>query len=180
MSQFNQKGLLISLLVTGALCFMTLPVQADSVKSCIEVSSTNLLSDSEVKVIQLSDPLEVTFSWNPADPDAHFDIYIALQSPSEMGEQDIQLSFLDVAGHFHQTVESYLTDQQAWDGKITVLKYEELPFENVRLDQFSGMIGLYAFYAVVVPEGTEKENVLNPDYWISDLCSDMFFVTRTR
>ncbi|MEK8017207.1 MAG: hypothetical protein VSS75_010085 [Candidatus Parabeggiatoa sp.] len=177
MYQFNQKGLLISLLVTGILCFMTLPAQADSVKSCIQVSSTNQLSDSDMKVIQPSDPLEVTFSWTPVDPDVHFDIYIALQSPSEMG--DVLLSFLDIAGHFHQTVESYFTGQEAWDGKITVLKYEELPFANVRLEQLTG-IGLYAFYAVVVPEGTEKGNVLNPAYWISDLCSDMFFITRTK
>jgi hypothetical protein len=179
MYPFYEKGFLISLLVIGALSFTTLPAQADSVKSCIQVSSTNQLSDSKLKVIQFNDPLEVTFSWNPDVPDSYFDIYIALQFPSEMGEQNVQLNFLDFAGYFHQSVEPYLTAQEVWDGKITVLKYDTLPFENVRLEQLSG-IGLYAFYAVVVPEGTEKENVLNPAYWISDLCSDMFFVTRTK
>ncbi len=176
MRQNNQQGLFLSLLV--AVLFMPLsPTQADSVKSCLEMSSTNPLSDSDSKIIQLSDPLEMTFAWNQVDPDVHFDIYIALQFPSTM--EDIQLRFLDTAGNFHQTVEPYLIDQQAWNGKITVLKYEKLPFANVRLDQLSG-IGQYAFYAVVVPKGTEKQNVLNPAYWISDLCSEKVFVTRTR
>ena len=173
----NQQGFLLSSLVAGVLLFIPLFVQADSLKSCIEMSTTNPLSDSDVNVIQTSDPLEMTFAWNPVNPDAHFDIYIALQFPPVNGHT--QLNFLDNAGNFHQNVEPYLTNQQAWDGKITVLKYEKLPFANVRLDQLSG-IGQYAFYAVVVPENTEKENVLNSDYWISDLCSEMIFVTRTR
>jgi len=177
MYQRNKKIFLPKFLAISVLSFIPLFVQADSAKSCIEMSATNKLSDSKIKVIQSSDSLAMTFAWNQVDPDAYFDIYIALQLPSTT--EDMQLRFLDKAGNFHQTVVPNQTNQQARNGKTTVLKYEKLPFANVRLDQLTGM-GQYAFHAVIVPTGTETENVQNPAYWVGDLCSEMIFVTRTR
>jgi hypothetical protein len=136
------------------------------------ITAPAMLNDSTLKIMKLGEPVEVAFSVEKVDPHSHFDIYVALQAPAKDGEVR-PLWYLNAEQNFSPMLAPYLSNQQTWNGKITILSYQALPSDIE-------WVGQYVFYAVLVPAGTALDKVLEPSQWASHLASDQFFLTRTK
>jgi hypothetical protein len=171
MSFFNSKGLIsLILIVSSSVAFADQNNETTHLQIEVVASGQSLSDNNELKIKQLGELLEVRFSVTDIDPQTAFDIYIALEKPSESGQS--QLWFVDSKGRLLETITPHLTDQTAWPGKATLISHE-LPI-------YAQWVGQYTFYAVLMAAGTESEKVLEASHWKSRLAADRFFLTRVK
>ena len=171
MSLFNPKGLIsLILIVTSSVAFADQNNDTANLQIEVVASGQSLSDNNELKIKQLGEPLEVQFSVTDIDPQTAFDIYVALEKPTE--SEQSQLWFVDSKGHLLDTITPHLTNQTAWPGKVTLISYE--------LPMYANWVGEYTFYAVLMAAGTESEKVVEASYWKSRLAADQFFLTRVK
>jgi hypothetical protein len=171
MSLFNPKGLIsLIFIVTSSVVFADQNNDTASLQIEVVTSGQSLSDNNKLKIKQLGEPLEVQFSLTDIDPQTAFDIYIALEKPTESGQS--QLWFVDSKGRLVETITPHLTNQTAWEGKATLISHE-LPI-------YAQWVGQYTLYAVLLAAGTKSEKVVEASYWKSRLAADQFFLTRVK
>jgi len=174
MSPFNPKGLISLILVaTSSVAFADPSSDTANLQIEIVARAQSLSDNNELKIKQLGEPLDIQFSVADIDPQTIFDIYIALEKPTESESEQSQPLFVNSQGDFVEITTPYLINQTAWPGQVTLISYEQLPI-------YAKWVGQYTFYAVLMAAGTKSEKVLEPSYWESRLAADKFFLTRVK
>jgi len=136
---------------------------ADKVAT-VEISGETIFN---TKMNYLGELLNVRLSFKGFESQGYFDIYLAIQFP------DGQLWFLESSGGlfqasiFNPLLTPYVKNTQISDVTGSVLA--------VQLPKDIALVGQYAVYAVLVPNGG---NPFDPAQWAHQIAVDQVFVNR--